>query len=185
MKTENTALLAKRTPKKTRPQDRYKVYGKPVPSGVDTSASTLAKVREVLEGGNKFFITHYVRKEPFSFVHRVNGKAVGAGFSKGEPRGILVAFKYEDQILVGWSKWNEGAAENGKPLEMRRFTKADALQVAMIRAFEDVIQINDAQGFFMEKAENPIPKAIVRELRPFIERAVRYFKKAPANVKLG
>jgi hypothetical protein len=181
LEKENTALSAKSNRRKTRPKDRYKVYGEPVPNGLNVSADTFERIEEVLKGNNKFLITHYVRKEPFSFVHRdKKGKAIGAGFSKGEPRGIIVAFKYGKKTLIGWSKWNEGAEENGKPLEMRRFTRSDSLRVAMARAFEDTILLKK-KGYFMKETGRPVPKTVTRDMASFISRAVRYFKETPSN----
>ena len=85
------------------------------------------------------------------------------------PHCCLVAVKVNDvNVRVGWAK-RHTVNEDGKP------TKKDILNTAIVRALVDTVSIKTTNLATMATGA-ALPRAIAREMGPFVERAGRYFK---------
>lgn len=177
--------------------NRYAKYGVPEPLGVKIDKETTDKAVGILKGhgtkGNRLLVK-YLRDEgtPVRVVSK-EGDSVKTYTKKdkGEPYGALVAFKYENNVYIGWSKRNCGYVIGEDPKtkkkiwvaeEPLRFTKKDALWVAILRALTDTINKDDNSPYKMSKG-TPIPRQIARKLNAFIARTEKYFGKTPINLR--
>jgi len=193
----------KLVPSKT---DRYTLYGIPMPNKLEltnelkdiaTNIITLNK-----DGVNKRepVLIRYVRKGRDGYVLGSNATdkdTIEYFVTKGEPYGVVVAFLYEGNLRIGWSKRLEGfkkqmkseldnfnaeEIQTGKmvPREPLSFTKKDAVNIAVIRGLVDSLTSRGSGIFTI--GNDVIPKSIAKVLPSFVEKAEKYFRCNAINV---
>lgn len=182
---------------KTGAKNRYAAYGVPEPLGVETTQEQMKKAAEVLKSGTRDnrVLVRYIRDEGRDVRVVARGEAGGIQTftkkDKGEPYGVLVAFKDGNDVYIGWSKRNGGYTigedpKTGKKIwvseEPLRFTKKDALWVAALRALTDTVVKPDG-GPYQTSKSTPIPRQIARKMDKFIARTEKYFGKTPVNLR--
>lgn len=196
---EQTALEKPRTGEKvkTGAKKRYAVYGVPEPLGLEITQDHTKRATEILKSGTKDnrVLVRYIRDEGRDvrvIARDENGNIKSyTKKDKGEPYGVLVAFKEGNDVYIGWSKRNGGYIigedpKTGKKIwvseEPLRFTKKDALWVAVLRALRDKIAKPD-DGPYQTSKGTPIPRQIARRMDKFIARTEKYFGKTPINLR--
>lgn len=181
---------------KTGAKNRYAVHGVPEPLGVNVNQEHMEKAAKILKSGTRDnrVLVKYLRDKGREV--RLVGKDENGNLKtytttdKGEPYGVLVAFKDGNDVFVGWSKRNSGYAigedsQTGKKIwvaeEPLRFTKKDALWVAVLRALTDKITKPEGEAYQTSK-KTVIPRQIARQLDKFVARAEKYFGQTPRNL---
>ncbi|MEA3295543.1 MAG: hypothetical protein U9Q27_00145 [Patescibacteria group bacterium] len=169
--------------------NQYTLYGVPRPQNADVSAKTILIAKDIIRknketiGSKKTILAKYIRK--------ITTKRPG---QKGMPIGILVAFIYNNELLIGWSKYLEGKEtvinvlrKNGvneviksRLKEPLVFTKKDAMLLAVERGLTDIIAFHGSNTY--TKRKKVIPKNIAKELDKFINRCEKYFKRNVSNI---
>lgn len=163
--------------------NRYALHGTPMPKGIKVSEKTQAVAKTIIDESKnttdcdkRLLITYIRRTLNDAPRHYYFGK-------RGDPYGVMVAFLYNNQVKIGWSKRIEGDVfEAGRMLQKEPlvFTKKDAVYVAVLRGLTDSIILNDS-GMYTT-AGKIIPKSITKSLVLFNEFAQRIFKKSVSNI---
>ncbi len=168
---EVKARIAKEDPAPS----RYDTHGLPDP--MNTSGDVTDDVRNksalITTGNKRNLMIQYVRKAKPRVGKVIVNVMTGSTSSKlvrGEPIGALVAFKDDNNLLVGWSKYNLKKDEEDNQIEGLVFTKKDAISTAVLRALTD--NINEAA----------IPFKIANDLPAFLMRVEKYFGAKPNNM---
>lgn len=146
----------------------YDVHGLPDPmnTAVDITDDIRAAAAEILSVNKKNLMIQYVRRNNPKISKVVVDIETGTTYNKlmrGEPIGVMVAFVYKGELLVGWSKYNLKKDDDGERIERLVFTKKDAIETAVLRALTDNIY------------EASAPYKIAECLPAFFERAEKYF----------
>jgi hypothetical protein len=132
---------------------------------IKTSAGLMERISAQGKGEPTIMLGKYFGHKP------VIGKTAEGepALQNSAPHCCLVAVKTDDNnVRVGWAK-RHSVNEDGKP------TKKDILNTAIVRALADTVSI-ESKNFASMASGAGIPRAVARELGPFVERAGRYFK---------
>lgn len=153
----------------------YDVHGLPDPmnTAVDITDDIRAIAASIINTDKKNIMIQYVRKNSPKVSRVVVDIETGTTYNRlmrGEPIGVLVAFKYKDELFVGWSKYNLKKDNDGKQIERLVFTKRDAIETAVLRALTDNVY------------EEIVPYKITVHLPAFFERVEKYFNTKPSNI---
>lgn len=159
-----------------------------VPSNI-TVTETAHKLASSINSANGLLAVRYVRGLPTVCIKP--GKDKRSMVPKdydvvpGKSIGVLVAFKVDGDIIVGWSQINQKVSlVDGVPvrLEQKHFSKEEARQVAILRGLSDDIVIHSEKMSNSSASGEIIPETIARQLPSFVDRVQRYFKGTPVNV---
>ncbi len=165
------ARIAKEHPAPT----PYDIHGLPDPmnTAVDITDDIRAAAASIIKADKKNLMIQYVRRNSPKVTKVVVDIETGTSYNKlmrSEPIGVMVAFMFEAEILVGWSKYNLKKDDDGKQIERLVFTKRDAIETAVLRALTDNVY------------EEIVPYKIAAHLPAFFERAEKYFNMKPSNI---
>ena len=129
------------------------------------SATLMERIAAQGQGKSTIMLGKYFGHEPVIGKNAEGNPAL----QNSAPHCCLVAVKTgDDTVRVGWAK-RHSVNENGKP------TKKDILGTAILRALADTVTIESKNLAKMASGDG-IPRAVTRELGPFVGRAERYFK---------
>jgi hypothetical protein len=163
------AQIAKEHPAPT----PYEVHGLPDPTDIVISDEDRNKAFEIIDRGAPNLLIEYVRRNPPTIAKVTIDVASGETTKKimrGEPIGVLVAFKDDGDVFIGYSKYNFAKNDAGVQMEKLVFTKKDALNTAILRALTDDIDTDS------------VPFKVAAVFPAFLERAKKYFGVIPTNV---
>lgn len=174
--------------------DRYTLYGVPMPNGVELTNELKELARKIVARSRYLtrvnketpVLIKYLRKGQDGYVlaSSVTDKDTREYFvAKGEPYGVVVAFLYEGNLRIGWSKRLEGKKlEYGKEVQREplSFTKKDAINISVTRGIVDSLTFRGSN--ILTTSDNVVPKAIAKILPAFIERAEKYFRCDAMNI---
>ena len=141
---------------------------------------------------SKLLVSQFVRPGERKLSKTITDVAAGKVYKKFErnaPIGVLVAFVNNDELLIGWSKYNEAKKlvidSKGKKVlknkESLPFSKKTAVLTGIMRGLVDKIHPNGESCFVTDKG-NHIPKAVAKNMKSFVERAEKYFGQQAVNV---
>jgi hypothetical protein len=119
-------------------------------------------------------LVKYLRNQPHAHMRYTEEGKEEYFFQVGAPKMTLLAFKENGAIFIGWSKRDDTRDEQGNAVEPINFSKRNARYVATLRALTDIIRL-DGRGA-TNKAGQVLPGGLGRHIKPFIERAKRWFK---------
>lgn len=153
----------------------YDIHGLPDPmnTAVDLTGDIRAAAAAIIKADKKNLMIQYVRRNSPKVSKVVVDIETGTSYNKlmrGEPIGVMVAFMFEAEVLVGWSKYNLKKDDDGKQIEQLVFTKRDAIETAVLRALTDNVY------------EEVVPYKIADHLPAFFERVENYFNMKPSNI---
>jgi hypothetical protein len=170
-------------------EELHKKYGTPFPTG--HSVTTDVKDKAVaIAADHKNLLIRYVRKNPKLVKDLREGEdpynKPTYKIMKGEILGVLVAFKDDGELLIGWSKRHSTH-------EDLSFTREDARVCAVLRGLLDSIIIESKEKVFTSvsgQSKNRqksldrqyIPSPLKYHIPSFIGRSKAYFKADPTNV---
>lgn len=144
---------------------------------IRATADKICDTHYSAKSGGRTLISQLIRNKPSLNGIEVSVKTgtVEKKFDKGNPLGALVAFKFGDELRIGWSAYN-------KNHEILPFGRKDAVRVAVIRGLVDSVVLKDAVKWLTESGIE-IPEKIADELPDFAIRAWRYYSKEVSNMK--
>lgn len=172
--------------------DRYTLYGVPMPNKLELTnelkdiATGIVALNRTGVNKREPVLIRYIRKGRDGYVlgsSAADKDTVEYFVTKGEPYGVVVAFLYEGNLKIGWSKRLEGKKlEYGKEVQREplSFTKKDAINIAIIRGLVDSLTFRRSGIFTI--GNDVIPKAIAKILPKFIKHAEKYFRCDAANI---
>ncbi len=160
----------------------HKKHGCPHPTGHEVSKDIKAKAVVIAADHTKLLI-RYTRRNPMLVKDLKKGDdpydKPAYKIIRGEPTGVLIAFKDGDKLLIGWSQ-RHGTNE---PLS---FTREDARVCAVLRGLLDSITIESKEKVFTtvpDRTPNKklledqhVPSPLKHHLPSFIRRALRFFQ---------
>lgn len=153
---------------------------KPAPLSVPVTEQARKDALELSYDTDNLII-RYLREDPtVSTSINADGKKTYS-VGKGAPYAVLVAFKFDGKLFIGWSKRNakvikEVPTDKGVPVETNPFTRQDARYTAILRGLLDSVVVLGDKYARNGAGNKPIPNVVVRELGSFTERARKYFK---------
>lgn len=171
--------------------DRYTLYGIPMPNGIELTdeikgiATGIIALNKAGVNKKEPVLIRYIRKGRDGYVLASSTiKDTREYFvAKGEPYGVVVAFLYEGNMRIGWSKRLEGEKfVYGRKVQREplSFTKKDAVNIAVIRGLVDSLTFRGSGIFTI--GNDVIPKTIAKILPDFIKKAEKYFRCDAMNV---
>jgi len=95
-------------------------------------------------------------------------------FRRNPPVGALVAFINNENLLVGWSKYNKGK-------EILPFSKKTAVETAVMRGLLDRVYPHGPYDYVTASAQY-IPKAVAKEMVKFVNRVEKFFARTVDNI---
>lgn len=171
--------------------DRYTLYGVPMPNGLELTdelkkaATSIITLNRASSDEREPVLIRYIRKGRDGYVLASSTTKDTREYfvAKGEPHGVVVAFIYEGNLRIGWSKRLEGKKlEHGKEVQREplSFTKKDAIKIAIIRGLVDSLTFRGSN--ILTVVDDVIPKAIAKILPDFIKKAEKYFRDDAMNI---
>lgn len=172
--------------------DRYTLYSVPMPNGLELTdelkevATSIIALNRADTDGREPVLIKYIRKgrDGYVLASSITEKDTREYFvAKGEPYGAVVAFLYEGNLRIGWSKRLEGKKlEHGKEVQREplSFTKKDAIKIAIIRGLVDSLTFRGSN--ILTTSDNVVPKTIAKILPDFIKKAEKYFRCDAMNI---
>jgi len=164
---------------KTRIRAANNKVAKPEPENVEIDDYTRAVADRICKNhfssvNSRVLLSQFVRGKSQLRSVEVNVKtgAISKNLEKGALLGVLVAFKINGEVKIGWSFYN-------KNHEVLPFTRKNAIRVAVIRGLVDGIAYNQTTSKIQ------IPISVLDALPDFILRTAKYYSAAPVNVEMG
>lgn len=178
-------LIAEKYPAPT----PYDLHGLPDPNGIDVTDEVRDRAANIIEAGAPGLMIQYIREAATNIttISKSGSKTnVKEKMLRGAPIGVMVAFMNNDDLIIGYSKYNQATEKindpgspahgktvmvKGKPVQIEKlvFTKRDAINTAVLRALTDTVNMAGA------------PFKIAEALPAFLARTEKYFKGVPAN----
>ena len=151
----------------------YETHGLPDPTGINITDTIRDKAADIINQGAPNLMIQYVRRckpKVAAVLIDVNDGKVAHKIMRGAPIGVLVAFKDNHEILIGYSKYNFATDDADVRLEKLLFNKRDAINTAILRALTDTIN------------KSSIPYKVAVDLPAFMSRIAKYFGGKPTNM---
>ena len=150
----------------------HKKHGCPHPTGHEVSKDVKAKAVEIAADHTKLLI-RYTRKDPMLIKDLKKGDdpydKPAYKIIKGEPLGVLIAFKDDGKLLIGWSQRHTV----NEPLS---FTREDARVCAVLRGLLDSISMKSKEDVFTSIEGQCVPSPLKYHIPSFVNRAHRFFR---------
>jgi len=162
----------------------YAIHGLPDPTGINLIEPMTRNIAaNIIEAGAPGLMIQYIRNATTTVtkITKTGSKTDSSEkILRGAPIGVMVAFMYNDNLLIGYSKYNQATVKNkdgdavlvkGKPEQIEKlvFTKRDAINTAVLRALTDTVNMAS------------VPFKIAVALPAFLVRTEKYFKNVAVN----